>query len=112
MSTLLPQDANNNPIPALRLLNNGAHSISATSSVSVKNATAFNVQTQIISLYATEPIYVSFGDSDIVATANDHYFPAGIYYDLSIGGEGIDHMPYIALMAVDTDAEVYISEKN
>ena len=112
MSTLLPRDANNSPIPALRLLNDGAHTISATSSASVKNSIAFNVQTQIISLYAIEPVYISFGEFDVVATNSDHYFPAGVYYDLAIGGEGVNHTPYIAVLAVDVDAEVYISEKN
>ncbi len=112
MSTLLPRDANNSPIPALRLLNNGAHVISATSSASVKNTNGFNMQTQIISIYATAPITIAFGESDVVATSSDHYFPAGVYYDLAIGGEGVDHTPYMAVLAVDADTEVYISEKN
>lgn len=112
MSTLLPRDANNSPIPALRLKVGAAHNVTSTSASSVRNTVAFDADTQIISIYATAPVYLAFGESDITATSSDHYFPAGIYYDIAIGGEGVDHTPYAAFLAVDTDAEIYISEKN
>lgn len=53
MASILPEDANGNPIPALRLKDNGAHQIS-TSAASTRNIAAFNAETDIVGLYATE----------------------------------------------------------
>ncbi len=110
MPTLLPHDADNNVIPALRLKSGGAHSI-ASSAVSAKNATAFDVNTKIISMYASEPVYINFGDLNVTATTNNHYFPAFTYYDLSIGGGATGHYTHIAVLAAGADGMVYISEK-
>ncbi|MDD3022220.1 MAG: hypothetical protein PHX61_14780 [Alphaproteobacteria bacterium] len=110
MLTLLPTDQNNNPIPALRLKDNGAHQIAA-SATSSRNSTAFDAGTQIISIYATTPVHLRFGDSSITATATDHYFPSGVYYDVAIGGDGAAHHAYIAVLRESTDGIVYISEK-
>ncbi len=110
MSTFLPQDSNDNPIPALRFKNGGSHSISA-GGVSARNATAFADGTRIISVFATAPIYMKFGDAGVSATSADHYFPAGVYYDLSIGGDNTAHYEHIAVLAVDGAATVYVSEK-
>jgi len=111
MTTILPVDANDNAIPALRLKVDGSQSITATSASSARNASAFSDDTKIISVYATGAVYIRFGESDVVASATDHYFPEGVYYDFAIGGYGVDHTPYIAVRAVDSDATVYISEK-
>ncbi len=111
MTTLLPIDSNNNAIPALRLKDGGAQSIAVNTSSSVRNAVALTAETRIISLYTTGAVYLRFGDSSVVATSTDHYFPDGVYYDLSIGGNGTEHTPYVAALAVDTDSIVYVSEK-
>tara|TARA_Y100001001_G_scaffold12486_1_gene11308 strand:+ start:564 stop:902 length:339 start_codon:yes stop_codon:yes gene_type:complete len=110
--TFLPKDSNDQPIPALRLKDGGAHTISAESSAAV-NATPFDVKTRIISVYASVPVYLKFGASDTVsATSADHYFPNGVYYDVAIGGDQTAHTPYISVLrAGDTDGDVYISEK-
>lgn len=110
MATTLPQDSFDHPIPALRFLDGGAHSVSATSTAA-RNAAAFNGDTRVISLYATVPVYVKFGGSDVTVTASDHYFPAGIYYDVAIGGESTAHSAYISVLAADSNGTVYISEK-
>ncbi len=110
MSTFLPQDSNDNPIPALRLKDGAAHSIAA-SGTSARNSTAFDADTRVASLYATESVYVAFGDSSVVATSSDHYFPAGVYYDVSIGGDKTAHNTHIAVLAVGTSGDVYVSEK-
>lgn len=110
MSTLLPTDQNNNPIPALRLKDNGAHKINVTA-VSARNSTAFDADTQIISLFATAPVYVAFGGASVTATTSSHYFPAGIYYDVAIGGDGSAHKTHIAVLRESTDGTLYISEK-
>ena len=108
--TYLPRDNDNEIIPALRLNPIGAHAINATSS-SARNAIAFDDETRVISLYATGPVYVQCGDNTVMASSSNHYFPAGVYYDLAIGGDKTLHTPYIAVIAAESDCTVYISEK-
>ncbi|MDH5722605.1 MAG: hypothetical protein OEY94_04700 [Alphaproteobacteria bacterium] len=111
MSTFLPQDSNDNPIPALRLKSGGAHSISAAAA-SARNSTAFAAETKIVSLYSDVAVYVRFGDSAVTAATTDHYFPAGLYYDIAIGGENTAHYTHVAVLRAGvTDGTVYISEK-
>lgn len=110
MSTKLPLDVNDNPIPALRLKNGGAHVVVSGSS-SARNSVAFDSDTRVVSLYASEPVYVAFGDSSVTASASDHYFPAGLYYDVSLGGDGAPHATHIAVLQVSAAGSVYVSEK-
>ena len=112
MTTLLPKDADNNIIPALRLTDGGSHQMTATASA-VSNSTPFNQTTKVISLYSTEPIYIKFGETGVMATNTDHFFPAGTYYDIAIsGGAGKGpHSAFISALAVSADASVFISEK-
>ena len=108
--TTLPRDNDNNAIQALKLKPSGAHSISATASSS-RNTTAFDDDTRIVGFYATGAVYMSFGDASAVATSSDHYFPGGLYYDFAIGGDKTLHFSHVAVLAVDADCTVYISEK-
>jgi hypothetical protein len=110
MSTILPTDENNNPIPALRLRDGAAHKITVTAT-SARTTTPFNTGTRVVSLYATGPVYVRCGGSGVNATTNDHYFPAHTYYDIAIGGEEAAQTLYIAAIRADTDCMLYISEK-
>ncbi len=110
MSTLLPQDSDNNPIPALRLKGSAAHTISAGAS-SARNTTAFDADTRVVSVFADVPVYINFGGSTVTATTSDHYFPAGVYYDIAIGGDRTGHNTHLAILRVGTDGSVYISEK-
>jgi hypothetical protein len=111
MPTFLPQDSNDNPIPALRLkASGGAHAISATAS-SARNSTAFDGATRVVSLYATEPVYVRFGGASVTAAATDHYFPAEVYYDLAIGGDNAAHLTHVAVLRVTDNGTVHVSEK-
>ncbi|NCO03897.1 MAG: hypothetical protein GW903_06870 [Alphaproteobacteria bacterium] len=112
MTTLLPKDADNNAIPALRLRDNGAHAIAVTGT-SARNTNAFDDDTKVISLYATTPVYIACGDDTVVATTSDHYFPAGVYYDIAISGgsgKGAQNL-YVAVLRADTNGTLYISEK-
>lgn len=112
MPTLMPTDDNNHPIPALRLKDSGAHSIAATAT-SARNATAFGTDTQVISICPTVAVFVKCGPSSVTATASDHYIPAGLYYDIAIGGDGQKQTTHIAVLRAETsDGIVYISEKN
>ncbi len=110
MATLLPQDIDNNPIQALRLKANGAHTIAVTST-STTNTTALSEDTRVISIYSEVPIFIALGDNTITATANDHFIPAGLYYDLAIGGGKTGHATHIAALGADIDGTLYISEK-
>lgn len=111
MPTLMPTDDNNNPIPALRLKDAGAHSVAATATTA-RNPNPFTAGTQIVSLYATVPVYVKFGNSTVTATTSDHYFPEGVYYDFAIGGDGQSQFTNVAVLRAGTiDGTVYLSEK-
>jgi hypothetical protein len=109
--TYLPRDDDNFPIPALRLkATGGAHAISATASTA-RNATAFDGETRVVSLYATDGVYVRFGDDTVTATTSDHYFPSGVYYDFAIGGGKTGQFTHIAALRANADCMLYVSEK-
>jgi hypothetical protein len=110
MPTLLPQDLDNNPIPALRLKDGGAHTIAA-SGTSARNSTAIDSDTRVVSVYAEVPVYVAFGGASVTATSSDHYFPANTYYDFAIGGGRSGHYTHVAVLAVSASGNVYVSEK-
>jgi hypothetical protein len=110
MPTLLPKDSDNNIIPAVRLKDGGAHSLAVTAAAA-RTADAFSADTRIVSLYATSPVYLRFGDSSVTATASDHYFPSGVYYDFAIGGGAVPQYGYVAALRVSADGVLYISEK-
>jgi hypothetical protein len=108
--TTLPRDTDNTPIPALRLNPNGAHTINATTT-SACNTAAFDEETRVVSVYATTPVYIKFGDDTVEATSSDHYFPAGLYFDFAIGGDKTLHTQYLAVITPSGTGAVYISEK-
>ncbi len=110
MTTLLPQDSNDNPIPALRLKQNGAQKITVGAS-SARNSTAFDEQTRIVGLYSDVPVYINCGDASAVATTSDHYLPANMYYDISIGGDSSAHYTHISVIQESSAGTLYISEK-
>lgn len=114
MPTLLPKDADNNVIPALRLRSSGgAHTIAASTS-SARNSTAFSAETQVVSVYATGPVYLKCGGASVTAANTDHFYPDGVYYDFAIGGGDIKgpHFTHLAVLrAGDEDCSVYVSEK-
>ena len=112
MTTLLPKDADNNIIPALRLRDAGAHTMNVTGA-STRNTVAFNDETKVISVYATAPVFLNFGDNTVTSTTADHYFPGGVYYDIAItGGSGKGaHNAYVSALRAEEDCTLYISEK-
>lgn len=110
MSTKLPLDVNDNPIPALRLRENGAHQIT-TSATSSRNTIAFDPTTRIVGLYATQDIYINFGNTTVSASNSDHFFPGGLYYDIALGGGSTAHYTHIAVLQATTSGTLFISEK-
>jgi hypothetical protein len=81
------------------------------SASSARNSAAFAESTRVVSLYATQDVYVNFGDVAVTASATDHFFPAGVYYDIALGGGGVAHSTHVAVLRVSADGSVYISEK-
>lgn len=114
MPTLLPKDADNNIIPALRLRGTGGAHVIAATAATARNTTAFNEETRVVSVYATGPVYLRFGNSTVTAGSSDHYFPNGVYYDFAVGGgdvKGPRFTHLAVLRASGADATVYVSEK-
>lgn len=111
MSTLLPTDENDRPIPALRLRPGGAHSIAATAT-SARNTSGFNAETRIVSVFTTVGVFLRFGANTVTAAATDHYFPPNTYYDFAVGGGDFPQFTHLAVLRADAaDGIVYISEK-
>lgn len=113
MPTLLPKDVDNNIIPALRLRGSGgAHAISATAT-SARNVAAFHADTRVVSVFATVPVFLRFGNASVSAAATDHYYPGGVYYDFAIGGGDVKgpRFSHLAVLRAGADAMVYVSEK-
>lgn len=107
----LPKDADGTSIPAVRLKQDGAHTIAATGTTA-RNAVAFNAATKIISIYATDDVWLRFGTSTVEAADTDHFFPGGVYYDFSLGGNKSQRYTHVAALRVSDDCTVYISEKD
>ncbi len=111
-------DNNGTPIPALTMREGGAHSV-AFSATAANNSTAFKTDTVIVSIFATTACFIKLSDtSGDAATTSDHYFPAGIYYDISLGGrpsEGYGqkkpNKKYISAIQEGASGTLYISEK-
>lgn len=111
MTAYLPKDIDNAPIPAVRLKTGGADSVSAVTASSTRTASAFDTDTRLVSLYATQDMYINFGDPTVTAATTDHFFPKGVYYNFAIGGDKVTQYTHIAARAVTTAGTVYISEK-
>lgn len=106
-----PRDAYGHPVPAVRLKTGGAHTI-AVSDSSARNSAGFAASTRVVSLYATVPVFVRFGGAGVTAAATDHYYPAGLYYDFALGGDGTAHYTHVAVLRAGGDnGSLYISEK-
>lgn len=118
----MPVDDNGNPVPCITLKEGGAHKIlNVSSSAAAKNTVPFQDDTVVISLYADNPVYIKFldGPNDTPATADDHYYPAGVYYNFHLGGRvgasyaagtNTPNKKYISILAVSSTANVYVSE--
>jgi hypothetical protein len=110
MTSQLPEDVNGNPIPTLRLKENGANQISVTAT-SAKNIAAFDAQTDVIGFYSTQDIFIKIGDSSIAATTSDHFLPANNYFDLTLGPNDSAQNSYLAALSTAGNGILYISEK-
>jgi predicted dinucleotide-binding enzyme len=89
MSTLLPTDANNFPIPALRLRTGASHTIAVTAT-SARNSVAFNAATAVVT---------------------DHYIPAETVIDIAVAGDDEQTASYVAAIRLASNGTLYVSEK-
>jgi hypothetical protein len=110
MPTLLARDDENLAIPALALRPGGSQKIEFTSS-SAANAVAFNSATKVISIVATEDVFIKTGDASVTATTSDHFLPAGTYEYISIRGFKRAQHTHIAAIRASADGVLYISER-
>lgn len=105
----MPIDTNGNAIPALALRRGGgAHTI-PFNTTSARNAVAFD--SQLCSLYATQPCYIEFGGPTVVATASSHFYPGGVLYDMDLH-DGNTLATHIAVLRTTADGTLYVSEKS
>lgn len=111
MSTLLPVDENTNPIQVLRLRDLATHRITVTA-VSARTSVAFNPTTRVVTLVATTPMFVRFGNATVAATVTDHYIPANVPIDVAIGGDKNFQATFAAAIRAATDGVLYISERH
>lgn len=102
----LPRSSDDTVIPVAALKDGGSHAITS-SAASARNSVAFDAGEQIVSVYATQAVFIKFGDATVEAAATDHYFPAGVYYDF-FKPAGCTHLAVIQATAGGT---VYVSEK-
>lgn len=110
MTSRLPKDDDGNTIPVMRPTG-AAHKISA-SGTAAENSVAFAATTQVVSICSDVGFYYKLGlDDEVAATVNDHYLPAGVYYDIGIGGDKDAHYPYISVILATGTGTVWISEK-
>lgn len=120
MSFSMPLDGNGVPIPCITLrTDGGAHKITTSTSSPARNTVPFKDDTTVISAYATQDVYIKFLDSpnDAPASANDHFYPAGVYYNFDLGGrigpayaDPVPGKKYISVLAVSSGGMFYVSE--
>lgn len=110
----MPKDDGGTPIPALKLKRTGgAHKITV-SGTTARNSVAFadtttgvqNAQ-KVISLYSTTDCFIRFGDSSIVATTDDHFYPAGLFYDFAVNANDT----HVAVIQATAGGTLYASER-
>jgi hypothetical protein len=104
----MPIDQRGNPVPVLGYLDGGDFTL-AISNTSARNATPFNAQTKVISIFATVPCFIRLGDNTVTATSGDHFIPDGTYLDIAVNGNTKDR--HLAVIRTSTDGTLYVSER-
>jgi hypothetical protein len=119
LSSMLPIDGRNEPMPVLyyRNLNGTANTFASTVSTTAVRLGPFSDGTRVLSMYANADVYFVTGNSTVTAVTSSHFWPSGLYYDFNVfwGGsfnqDGGDQ--YISLITSDAskNANVHISER-
>lgn len=80
----VPRDDHGNVVPIL-----GEHLATQTitsSGTTARTASAFNGQTQYITIRADGPVHYNLGNDSVEAAATDEYLPADERIELMVGG--------------------------
>ena len=111
--TRMPRDDNSQSIPVLRFRTGGAQQFAINSSNAVSSA-SIPSGTRIVTLICSVNSYFESGGENVTATANSHFIPAGLPYDMALGSDLSDTDGYhntISVIAVSTSGIAYISER-
>ena len=110
-NTTLPEDSAGNPIPCLGVLPAGGKKVTVTNATA-RTATDFKKDTQVVSLYATEDMYIEFGDATVAALTTTSFFLAkGIYKDFAVNDRNENKMLRVAAIRATADGVLYVHER-
>jgi hypothetical protein len=108
-----PRDDGMEPIPVLGLRPNGGYQVPFTASSNTSPAIAGSIR--VVTLYSTQDCFIETGNAATVAnTANSHFLPNSIPYDISLGAETDSTLndKYVAVIQATTAGTLYISERD
>ena len=111
--TRMPRDDNNHSIPVLRFRTGGAQQFAINSSNAVSSASIAE-GTRIVTLICSVNSYFESGGENVTATANSHFIPAGLPYDMALGSDLSDtdgYHRYLSVITVGSSGIAYISER-
>lgn len=110
-NTTMPKDSQGNIIPALSILPAGGQKVAVTAT-SARTANDFKAGTQVITVYATEDMYLELGDSAVVALNTTSFFLAkGIYYNIVVNDLNELKFTRIAAIRATADGTLYVHER-
>lgn len=109
-TTNLPLDTKGHPIPVLALKPGTAQKITS-GAASARNATAFQSDTQVVTLYATEDMYIEFGDATVTASNTTHFFKKDRYRDFAVNDRNDMKFTHVAVLQVSNAGVLHISER-
>src|SRR5688572_14582697 len=108
MNTTLPLDNQGNAIPVLAILPAGGQKVAATVA-SARQTTAFKGETRVVSLYATEDMYIEFGNASVTAnTDTSFFFAKGIYKDFAVNDRDEVKFLHVAAIRATADGTLYV----
>ncbi len=110
--TRMPRDDNSQSIPVLRFRTGGAQKVSINSS----SASSISISggTRVITLICSVSSYFETGNAGVEATANSHFIPAGLPFDMALGSDLSDTDGYhntISIISESSSGVAYISER-
>lgn len=110
-TTQLPKDSAGNAIPVLAVKPAGGQKVTVTTT-SARQTTAFASTTQVVSLYATEDMYVNFGAVTVTALTTTSFFLAkGIYKDFAVNDRDDLAFTHVAAIRATADGVLYVHER-
>lgn len=109
LSTQMPRDDDGAPVPVLGFRPGGAFHLPVTATST--RIGPFSSGTCIVSLVSDGPLHFAVGGPDVTATIADHYLPAGLYLDLSLGGGKRELRTHLAAVRAVENCTLHLSER-